>query len=107
MKRNILLSFMAIIVGAIAVNNFRLASSNVVFSSISLEKIESTAFGETFTFGGETYNNTDVHGVAGDWTPYTQPCKVEPSNVNNGHQINCKKGNGNCTNTTACTKDTV
>jgi hypothetical protein len=94
--------FIAVVISV----NINLAKQKSVLSSLIVNQLDLLAFGETFTFNGETWNDTDVHGVSGDWKPKCDPCKAtDGSSQNDGHQVNCTSGNGNCNRTTKCIKD--
>jgi hypothetical protein len=106
-KKNLYIIIGVVFIAGIVLININLAKQKSVLSSLIVNQFSLLAFGETFTFNGETWNNTDVHGIPGDWKPYMQPCKTKYAGAqNNGHLVSCSYGNGNCNGTTECIKDT-
>jgi hypothetical protein len=100
----VLVILVAVATGAVVADNISLATSGVSNSAISLKKSE--ALSTEFTFNGIIWNDTEIHGVSGTWRPFMEECKATyGASSNDGHLVNCKNGNGNCSSTTLCIKD--
>jgi hypothetical protein len=107
MKRKLFFTLGTLAVIAIATVNVNIASSHSHSTKTSFLKksVIERAFGGSFEFDGQTWNDTDSHS-GGKWKPVIINCTGYTYNNQDqmiaswpGTMIQCQSGNGNCNST--------
>jgi hypothetical protein len=101
-----ILSFVVVI----ATINVKLAKIESSPSSLTLERLDLLALGESFFFDGTEWNDADTHWFGSDWKPVLVNCAGSSTRGSvtsywTGKMVQCQYGNGNCANGTSCIGD--
>lgn len=101
---------LGIIVATITITGLNLSRNNTVKTSdIILENINAIAYGESFSWDGREWNDTNTdHWFGQKWKPVLADCTVTIgvpgyAITYSGKKVTCNHGDGNCLMASDCT----